>query len=325
MKINIISETELEKFCDFENFILDKGNVKKCGALESVIAEEDGTVLARVSLWDAENKMQNKKTGYIGHFAAKSKEAGLFLIKYINKRAKEYGLEYLIGPLDGNTWQQYRFMVEDNKNSFFLEPYNPLLWPEIFTESGYKVIGEYYSLKISEPEKKFRVSERIKKIKFYSDLEIKKADKENFDKCINEIYDISVKAFRNNFLYSEISREDFLSLYLKIKDIIDFDFVYIVYKGNKPAGFAFGIPDYNERMYKNKIETVILKTLAVNPEYQNFGLGTVLLEKFHKTAVDKGYKNIIHALIHQNNMSGKISGKYGEIMRKYHLYGMVTA
>ena len=29
MKINIISETELEKFCDFENFILDKENVKK--------------------------------------------------------------------------------------------------------------------------------------------------------------------------------------------------------------------------------------------------------------------------------------------------------
>ena len=99
----------------------------------------------------------------------------------------------------------------------------------------------------------------------------------------------------------------------------------MVYKNNKPIGFAFGIPDYNEGLYKNKIETVILKTLAVNPEYHNFGLGAVLLEEFHKTAVDKGYKNIIHALIHQSNMSGKISEKYGEIMRKYHLYGMVTA
>ena len=325
MKINIISETELEKFCNFENFILDKENVKKCGALESVIVEEEGAVLARASLWNAENRILNKKTGYIGHFAAKNKEAGLFLTGYIKEKAKEYGLEYLAGPLDGNTWNQYRFMVEDNKNPFFLEPYNPLEWPEIFAESGYEVIGEYYSVKVTEPEKKFRVSERIKKVRFYSDLTIKKADKENFGKYINEIYDISVKSFRNNFLYSEINRTDFLSLYLKIKDIIDFDFIFMVYKNNKPIGFAFGIPDYNEGLYKNKIETVILKTLAVNPEYHNFGLGAVLLEEFHKTAVNKGCKNIIHALIHQSNMSGKISEKYGEIMRKYHLYGMVTA
>ena len=52
---------------------------------------------------------------------------------------------------------------------------------------------------------------------------------------------------------------------------------------------------------------------------------TMPVEKFHKTALEKGYKNVIHALVHQNNMSRKMSEKYGEIMRKYHLYGMVTA
>ena len=52
MKINIISENELEKFCNFESFDLDRENVKKCGALESVVAEDKGNVLARASLWD---------------------------------------------------------------------------------------------------------------------------------------------------------------------------------------------------------------------------------------------------------------------------------
>ena len=196
---------------------------------------------------------------------------------------------------------------------------------EIFLESGYEVIAEYYSVKVKEPEKKFRVSERIKKIKFYSDLKIKSINKENFDKYINEIYDMSTEAFKDNFLYSEIKREDFLDSYMKIKDLMDYDFINIAYKSGKPAGFIFGFPDYNEKISGNKMETVILKTLAVNPEYQNFGLGTVLLEKFHETAVKKGYKNIIHALIHKDNMSGKISGKYGEIMREYHLYGLVIS
>ncbi|MCP1222929.1 GNAT family N-acetyltransferase [Sebaldella sp. S0638] len=325
MKINIISENELEKFCNFESFDLDRENVKKCGALESVVAEDKGNILARASLWNAGNKIQGKKTGYIGHFAAENKEAGLFLTEYMYKRAKEYRLEYLIGPLDGNTWQKYRFITGDNKNPFFLEPYNPPEWPEIFMESGYEVIAEYYSVLVKEPEKKFRVSEKLKKMKFYSDLVIKKINKENFDKYINEIYDMSIESFKDNFLYSEISREDFISSYMKIKDVMDCDFIYTAYKSGKPAGFVFGIPDYNEMSSGNKIETVILKTLAVNPEYQNFGLGTVLLEKFHETAVEKGYKNIIHALIHKDNMSGKISGKYGEIMRTYHLYGRVIS
>ena len=138
MKINIISENELEKFCDFESFNLDKENVKKCGALESIIVENGGTILGRASLWSTENKMQNKKTGYIGHFAAKNKEAGLFICEYMYKKAKEYGMEYLTGPLDGNTWQRYRFMVNDNENPFFLEPHNPLEWLKSFWNQGMK-------------------------------------------------------------------------------------------------------------------------------------------------------------------------------------------
>ena len=290
--------------------------------MENITAEDNGTVLARASLWKGKSEIFGKKTGYIGHFAAKNIEAGLFLLNGIREKAAEYGFEYITGPLDGNTWQKYRFVVENNENPFFMEPHNPLEWPEIFMSSGYEVIAEYYSLKVTEPEKKNRVSEKIKKINFYSDLEIKAVDKENFDKYINEIYDISIKAFRNNFLYSEISRDEFLSSYLKIKNLIDCDLVFIAYKAGVPAGFVFGIPDYNEGADGHRIKTAILKTLAVNPEYHNFGLGSVLTEEFHKAAAAKGYENVIHALIYKDNMSKKISEKYGEIMRKYHLYGM---
>jgi GNAT superfamily N-acetyltransferase len=322
MKLSIISESELERFCNFNSFNLDSENVKKCRALESVIAEHKGEVLARLSLWKSENEIFGKKTGYIGHFAAKNKEAGLFLTDYIKKRAKEYGFEYLIGPLDGNTWQKYRFVTGNNENPFFMEPQNPLEWPEIFRESGFEVIAEYYSLRVEEPEKKNRLTEKIRKIKFYSDVEIKSVNKENFEKYINEIYDISIKAFKNNFLYSEISREEFLNSYLRIESIVDCELVYIAYKNKKPAGFLFGIPDYNEKTAGKEIKTAILKTLAVDPEYGSFGLGTVLVEEFHKTALRKGYKSVIHALIYKDNMTKKMSEKYGEVMRKYHLYGV---
>ena len=39
-----------------------------------------------------------------------------------------------VGPMDGSTWRRYRFITERGAEpAFFLETYNPDVWPLNFT------------------------------------------------------------------------------------------------------------------------------------------------------------------------------------------------
>ena len=323
MQIKTFSNEELDKFCEFGNFKLDKEEVAKSKADKNIAVTDNGEIVARASVWIKHGTiLDGKKTGFIGHFSSLNETAAFLLLDFVNDLFRENNVKISVGPLDGSTWKRYRFIVEDNENPFFMEPNNSLEWPDYFKKYGYKVIATYYSALVNDLNWKNKKLEKVKEKKIYKDIEIKNLDKNNFIKQIEEIYELSIRAFKNNFLYSEISKEEFLNSYVKVKDIIDYELVFLAYKKDRLIGFVFAYPDFNEKMKNGKTDRVILKSFAVDPDFQGFGLGSILAEKIHETAFIKNYKKAIHALIHENNKSKKISENYGKIIRKYELYEM---
>ena len=67
-------------------------------------------------------------------------------------------------------------------------------------------------------------------------------------------------------------------------------------------------------------KSLIIKTLAQIPDYKYRGIGSYLTEYMHKKAKDAEYDNIIHALMHENNVSANILS--GELYHEYKLYGV---
>lgn len=104
--------------------------------------------------------------------------------------------------------------------------------------------------------------------------------------------------------------------------MVDEDFILIAEKDKKEIGFVFCIPNFNELKEGKSLETIILKTIAVVPEYEDLGLGNVLLSKISKTAEEKNFKNWIFAFMYSNNKSQKMAKRNKtEIIREYALYG----
>jgi GNAT superfamily N-acetyltransferase len=145
-----------------------------------------------------------------------------------------------------------------------------------------------------------------------------------FEDEIRRIYRVVVASFRDNFLASPINEEDFLSQCQLLQPFICPELVLLAEHGGEPIGFIFAIPDWLQARRETTIDTIVVKTLAVHPAYSGNGLGTLLSDRLREVARDLGYQRAIHALMHEGNLSRRISqANEGQIIRRYALYAKV--
>ena len=265
---------------------------------------------ASCALWMTDTPpFSTYKTGCIGDFQADDIHAGKALVQKALALMKDNRIEYAIGPMNGDTWHSYRLVSgTDNSPAYFMEPQNPAFYPEIFQQSGFDVIGAYSS-------------GRVDLTTTHSDY----ADIEGINICpfstqsanseLEKIYQLSLKAFAGNFLYTPIGREEFMALYTPVLPYLVPDFVLMAETDNgELQGFLFAVPDYAQG---TKPDQIIVKTYASRRR----GLGRTLLDLIHLKAKQAGFHYAIHALMHENNVSRQRSERYGHSFRQYSLYG----
>jgi len=243
--------------------------------------------------------------GYIGCFEMEDKESGKRqLEEYVNE-LKLYGHNRIIAPINGDTWHTYRLVSQSGSEPPFpMEVQNPLWYNEVFCDAGFKPLKKYSSGKF--PLGKIEPIESNMKIRcFNKDAAIAELEK---------IYSLSLQGFDENFLYNDISKDEFLSLYQPLLPMVDEELVVFAEKDGKTAGFMFSFAAG---------ELLILKTIAVLPEFRGFGIGTALMNSVLISGQKKGLKTAIAALMSEENYSQSIVGKYGsEKFREYTLYSL---
>ena len=239
---------------------------------------------------------------------------------------RKEGIETIIGPLNGTTWNTYRYVTEKgNGRRFLLEPWNEDYNVSLFEKIGFKHLAGYISTIMegmnSEGRKNLnKKMERLKKFSYYKDIRVESAEDKDLLTVLNDVYNLTVESFKNNFLYSELEREIFLKMYMSYEDKIVKKLFKMLYLKDELIGYVFGIPDYTELGYKGKIETMILKTIAVSPVYNGKGMGYILINSLVEEAEKEGYENVIYALMHESNVSKNIGLQLGNILRRYTLF-----
>jgi len=150
-----------------------------------------------------------------------------------------------------------------------------------------------------------------------------------FESELYQIYNLILASFSRNFLYTPINEADFRAMYYPLRPYIQPELILIAERAGQPIGFIFALPDLLQgqprpeqgRRRAQTIDTVIIKTVAVHPDYQMMGLGSLLVARCQEIACDLGYKRAIHALMHETNDSRKISHRNGtQIIRRYALF-----
>lgn len=280
-----------------------------------------GSVVAKASLWWRDTPvMDGANIGAIGDFDANDSEATAILLEGAAGFLREQGCRIAVGPMSGNTWRAYRFVVEGNgRGPFLLEPRNPPEVPGWWKNAGFSVLS-HYSSSVIPLDGRGTISPVLKARLQRSGVKIRELDPARYDDELRKIYQVSLKSFANNLLYTPLEEEAFLDAYRKVRDRVDPDFVRIAERNGVACGFVFGIPDL-EALARGEKPAVIVKTLAVDPDSRCAGLGSLLVDELHRIGWENGYTEAIHALQHETNTSLKITGRHhGEVFRRYSLF-----
>ena len=293
-----------------------------------IFMNENNNIAGSLHLWHNRPNYNEKATSYIGNvnILEKYRKNETEIFNQIFENLKKEGIETIIGPLNGTTWNTYRYVTDKGHRSpFLMEPWNEDYYVELFEKLGFKPLAYYIStvMENMNPVQRGHLSKKIEKLKkfeYYRDTTVKSAENEDLIAVLNKVYDLTIEAFKNNFLYSELDREIFLKMYMSYEDKIVKKFFKMLYLKDELIGYVFGIPDYAELQYKEKIETMILKTIAISPRYNGKGMGYILIDELVKEAEHSGYKNVIYALMHEKNISKNIGSLLGDELRRYALF-----
>jgi GNAT superfamily N-acetyltransferase len=280
-----------------------------------LLADSSGLVAARCSLWWQNTPaLPGQRLGLIGHYAARDAEAAARLLGLAVEQLAEQNCSLAVGPLDGSTWNRYRLLSERGTEPlFFLEPDNPDDWPTHFREQGFNPLAQYYSAGTS-------CDSAVPGQPVPEGMTLRPLKLDRFDEELCRIHALSLEGFRDNYLYSPIGREEFLAQYQGIRPYLRPELVLLLERQQRLVGYIFGIPDVLQEKRGQLIDTVIAKTMTVHPDFRSEGLGTMLLRRFTEVAAGLGYRRVIHALMHEENRSRKISAHTATTIRRYTLY-----
>ena len=326
---NQINKNYLEKYITENN--ISQNEIPKIQIerpSEIIVFYNEHEKAGSLNLWHNRPNYNGKTTSYIGNvnILEKYRKNETEIFNEIFENLKNDDIETIIGPLNGTTWNTYRYVTDKGHRSpFLMEPWNEDYYVKLFEKLGFKPLAYYIStvMENMNPVQRGHLSKKIEKLKkfgYYKDITVKSAENEDLITVLNKIYDLTIEAFKNNFLYSELDREIFLKMYMSYEDKIVKKFFKMLYLKDELIGYVFGIPDYAELQYKEKVETMILKTIAISPKYNGKGMGYILIDELVKEAEHSGYKNVIYALMHEKNISKNIGSLLGDELRRYALF-----
>ncbi len=321
--VEVLSPDDRARFCSLAGHPLDPDTVErqKPGA-SWLVTDEAGNAAGRCSLWwEGTPEHEGRRVGYVGHYAVTDGRAAPELLHRACARLAAKGCGLAVGPCDGNTWRRYRLVTErGTEPPFFLEPDNPDEWPGQWADAGFSPLAHYYSalnpdLGAVDP-RMMAAAQRL-----HDDgVDVHPLDAGRFDEELPRVHALSLVAFRDNFLYTPIGEEEFVAQYAPIRPYLRPELVLLAERRGELIGYLFGIPDLLRARRGGPMDTVILKTMAVHPDHAGKGLGGLLMARCHEAARQAGFTRAIHALFHESNRSGRISGRTARVFRRYTLF-----
>ena len=265
--------------------------------------------------------LNEKKTAMIGSYECIDiDEASERLLKHSINLSKIRSCSELIGPMEGSTWQTYRFSVHNDHPNFFMEPYHHTYYNRQFVNAGFKPIAHYYSnldRNIAFEDDEIASMEHEYNIKGAT---IRTLNMEQIEKDLSAIARLSIEGFANNYLYTPISVADFVKKYKRLSSYFDPELIWIIEDNlNEIHAFIFAVKDHFDPSEK----TLIIKSLVRKKDSPFKGVGKFLSAKLYQIAKARGYNKMIHALMIEDNASRKISERMAvDHYKSYLLYGI---
>lgn len=273
-------------------------------------AYKDGIACGSVSLYDNPYIEHNGQDVLLFGNVVTAQEEGLaMLISKAEEVARQQGKQYIIGPVNGSTWNDYRLPLTEAKALFSGDLAEPLFYAASLQENGYEILHRYFSAVSGITEKEYAGIEQLEGIT------IRGINTDDLTTDLQKLYPLCADAFSENVLFSPIDEATFVKKYLQYATLLNNDFVLVAEQDSNIIAFVFAYPDMMDS------KRLVMKTIARHPQHRVPGLIDNMIKIVLSNAAEKGYTEIVHAFMHEANRSVMISERYnGSIIREYALF-----
>jgi hypothetical protein len=284
-----------------------------------LVVTENGLPVGRLALYNnPELVWMEEKACCIGNFECVNKvEIVRLLQSEVEAWAEKNGFGTILGPINGSTWDNYRFSTHHNDPLFLSESYHPLYYNDLFKQVGFEVILNYQSR--IERNITLRTEKVAGKIhdSGLNGMTVRELDASKLDEELERLYPFVKAAFERNILYTPVSRETFYRKYAGVIRQLGTRYVLLAERNNELVAFVFAFRNQLEKSKKQ----LIYKTVARKYGKENAGAGHVLALEVMKRAVEDGMEDAIHAFMVYNATSTEISGNFNsQPYKEYVLY-----
>lgn len=281
-----------------------------------VVLDETNTPVSRclMTLYDGD------PVAYLGFFESQDDiQAVKKMMFYVERKAKKMGKKSILGPIDASIYINYRFKTSHFCRTYTGEPYNKDYYKTLWRECGFEICDRYVSNQMRQVEDE-DFDERLDRIyKRYLDkgYEFVSPDEDDFEDCLEDVYDLLMETYASFKGYKSITKEQFMQMYAPLEDIINYDMVKLAYHNNKLRAFCISIPNYGTllrgpmnpikfyKMVKFRSDPKEYVILYAGADKNAPGLGGALMHVIRNELHDNKCTSI-GALIHEGNMPTEV-------------------
>lgn len=251
----------------------------------------------------------NKNSCYFGFFEViNDKEVFEALWEQLTDFAKSLNIEKILGPVNGTIWHQYRVVSKNFTDKYFpSEPITRSFYYDFLKSKNPTHQEEYHSAYRTNFDVIMQHTKESYDNAFKNGIIIEKVI--NFDlELMKVLYAFSKQIFSKNWGFVPLNFNEFIELYNtdKLENFIGS--VHLAKINSQIIGFCLNI---------ETDDSLIMKTIAVVPEYQQKGVGNALVYAVHDDAKKNKKDYVIYALINKKNKIQHFPKDEVSIMREY--------
>jgi GNAT superfamily N-acetyltransferase len=299
--------------------------------IECLVAHRSGRPVARLSMQARDDLVSAPgSSGLVGHYEALDRDAGVALLEAACRELGAAGAVRVLGPINGTTWARYRLALPAQSGDltfdppyFASEPRNPFDYPGHFGAAGFHVVAHYESRMDDLSTDALDAGDVAARV-LGAGFSVRPIDLDAFGAELDVLFELSLEAFARNPYYSPIEAREFHAMYEPLRRYMDGEFVQVVLDPERrPCGYLFAFADPVAAGVGHA--RLIAKTVAVAPRVRGLGLANFMLDRVRSSARRRGFRDVVHALMHVANASASMSRRYdSRIFRRYALWEWIA-
>lgn len=274
-------------------------HLKNGEAIRWILKNDAGNLIGRIAAFTNKNYI-NKGTdftvGGIGFFdCINDQQAANVLFDAAKHWLASKGAEAMDGPINiGDRDKWWGLMVEGfEKEPIYGMSFNPAYYEQLFEGYGFKnYYNQYYYAMDAQQKLPEKFSERHAKFKAKPGYDARHITISNLEKHAAEFAAVYNAAWAQHNEGKEITKEQVLKLFNKMKPIMDEKIIWFAYYKDEPIAMWINIPDMNQyfKHFKGKfglLEKLRLLWMKKSGKCKVFtGIAFGIIPKFQSLGID---------------------------------------